>query len=164
MRKFYIGLLIRLIPSSRISNSEKDTFSALSKYRKREYIESCFRSAKQHTDSTRARVWDADTLRGRMFVQFVTLCYYEFLSEKVRSIKPDLGKANDVTIQKSKQQIKLEKKLLSWLENTPLYLQLQWFDVIEGVKISSKLKSVRWATETTARDKLYMVNLGMSLE
>ena len=70
-----------------VSNSEKDAFSALSKYRKREYIESCFRSAKQHADSTRLRVWDSDTLRGRMFVQFVTLCYYEFLSEKVRCIK-----------------------------------------------------------------------------
>jgi hypothetical protein len=146
------------------SNSEREAFSALSKYRKREYIEACFRSAKQHAYSTRARVWDADTLRGRMFVQFVTLCYYEFLSEKVRVIKSGLGKDNDDSVQKSKQLIKLEKKLLSWLENTPIYLQLQWFDVIEGVKISSKLKSVRWATETTAIDNLYFEKLGMTTE
>ena len=147
-----------------VSNSEKDTFSALSKYRKREYIEGCFRSAKQNVDSTRLRVWDADTLRGRMFVQFIALCYYEFLSEKIRSIKPELGKDHDESIQKSKQQIKLEKKLKSWLENTPLYIQLQWFDVIEGVEISSKLKSVRWATETTARDKLFLEKLGVAAE
>ena len=79
-------------------------------------------------------------------------------------IKSGLGKDNDDSVQKSKQQIKLEKKLLSWLENTPIYLQLQWFDVIEGVKISSKLKSVRWATETTAVDNLYLEKLGMSTE
>ena len=28
-----------------------------------------------------------------------------------------------------------EKKLKTWLNNTPLYLQLQWFDVIEGVEM-----------------------------
>ena len=147
-----------------VSNSEKDTFSALSKYRKREHVEDCFRSAKQHVDSTRLRVWDPDTLRGRMFVQFIALCYYEFLNEKVRKMKLELGKAPDDSNPKSKQQIKLEKKLRSWLENTPIYLQLQWFDVIEGVKISSKLKSARWSTETTSRDKLYLEKLGMTQE
>jgi hypothetical protein len=147
-----------------VSSSEKDTFSALSKYRKREYIENYFKSAKQNVDSTRIRVWNADTLRGRMFVQFISLCYYEFLNEKVRSIKPNLGENNDESEQKSKERIKLEKRLKIWLENTPVYLQLQWFDVIEGVEISSKLKTVRWSTETTARDDLYLENLGMTEE
>jgi hypothetical protein len=47
--------------------------------RKRETIESFFESMKQRADGTRVRVWDTDTLRGRMFVQFVALCYYEYL-------------------------------------------------------------------------------------
>ena len=110
---------------SLVSNSEKDTFSALSKYRKREYIEACFKAAKQNADSSRTRVWDANTLRGRIFVQFVSLCYYEFLCERVRLMKSELGSDNDESIQKSKQQIKLERKLKSWLENTPIYLQFQ---------------------------------------
>jgi len=147
-----------------VSGSEKDTFSALSKYRKREHIEEYFRSANQRADSDRARVWDTDTLRGRMFVQFVSLCYYEFLSEQVRKMKLGLGKGSDELCQKSKQEIKQENKLKSWLDNTPIYLQLQWFDVIEGVNISSKLKSTRWATEITSRDKLYLEKLGMSSE
>ena len=148
------------------SNCEKDTFSALFKYRQRERIENYFKSAKQQVDSTRLRVWDADTLRGRMFIQFISLCYYEYLSEEVRRMKPDLGKASasDESVQKTKQQIKLEKKLKSWLDNTPIYLQLQWFDAIEGVEISSKLKSVRWSTETTSRDKLYLEKLGMKTD
>jgi transposase len=147
-----------------VSNSEKDTFSALSKYRKREYIENYFKSAKQHVDSTRLRVWDADTLRGRMFVQFVALCYYEYFSEKVRMMKTDLGKPSDDYVKKSKEQIKLEKNLKSWLENTPVYLQLQWFDVIESVTISSKHSTMRWATATTLRDKLFLEKLGMTPE
>jgi transposase len=144
-----------------VSNSEKDTFPALSKYRKRECIENYFRSLKQNVDGALVRVWDADTLRGRMFVQFIALCYYEFLSEEVRKAKLGLG---DIVDGKSKQQIKLEKKLKSWLENTPVYLQLQWFDTIEGVNISSKLRSARWSTEITSRDELYLEKLGMAAE
>ena len=145
-----------------VSNSEKNTFSALTKYRKREYIENHFRLSKQSADGNRLRVWDADVLRGRMFVQFVTLCYYEFFAEEVRKLKLVLGNECDGTNHKTKKQINLERKLKCWLNDTPLYLQLQWFDVIEGVQISSKLKSIRWATETTARDKLYLEMLGMS--
>jgi transposase len=140
-----------------VSNSEKDTFTALSKYRKREYIEDYFRSAKQNADSARIRVWDADTLRGRMFVQFVSLCYYEYLSEEVRKLKQTLGRDKNL----SSTQLKLEKKLKSWLENTPIYLQLQWFDVIESVKISTALKTKRWSTEMTQRDAMYLEKLGI---
>ena len=145
-----------------VSNSEKDTFSALAKYRKREYVENHFRLSKQSADGTRLRVWDADVLRGRMFVQFVALCYYDFLAEEVRKFKSVLGIECDGASRKTKKQIDLERKLKCWLNDTPLYLQLQWFDVIEGVEISSKLKSVRWATETTARDRLYLEKLGMT--
>jgi len=46
-----------------VSNSEKDTFECLGKYRKRETIESFFGYMKQRADGTRVRVWDTDTLR-----------------------------------------------------------------------------------------------------
>jgi transposase len=140
-----------------VSNSEKDAFKALLKYRKREYIEGYFRAAKQNADSTRMRVWDSVTLRGRMFVQFVSLCYYEYLSEAVRKLKLTLATDRELPA----AELKLEKKLKSWLENTPIYLQLQWFDVIEGVEISSALKSKRWSTEMTQRDALYLKKLGV---
>jgi hypothetical protein len=145
-----------------VSNSEKDAFSALAKYRKREYIEGYFRAAKQKADSTRVRVWDADTLRGRMFVQFVSLCYYEHLSEEIRKMKLSLGRKTGDAVHDTKARLDLEKKLKGWLGNTPLYLQLQWFDVIEGVEVSSKLKSRRWSTEVTKRDALYLEKLGVS--
>lgn len=143
-----------------VSNSEKNTFEALSKYRKREHIEDYFRSAKQHADSMRIRVWDADTLRGRMFVQFIALCYYEYLSEAVRQMKASLGVPNGDHDHDLKQNLDLEKKLKSWLENTPIYRQLQWFDAIEGVEISTALHSKRWTTEITKRDGLYLKKLG----
>ena len=93
-----------------------------------------------------------------MFVQFVALCYYEYLSDKIRTIKQNLCRPDSGL---TKQEEKQEARLLAWLKNTPLYLQLQWFDAIESVKVSSELKAKRWSTEMTARDQLYLDKLGV---
>jgi transposase len=146
-----------------ISNSEKDPFECLRKYRKRESIESWFESMKQRTDGSRVRVWDADTLRGRMFVQFIALCYYEYLSNEIWNMKKSLGVKNGDSKHDAENNLKLEKKLKSWLENTPVYLVLQWFDVVEGVKVSSKLLSKRWSAEITLRDRMLLEKLGVTL-
>lgn len=143
-----------------VSNREKDCFECLRKYRRRETIESFFESGKQHADGSRTRVWGTDTLRGRMFVQFVALCYYEYLSEQIRQIKSSLGKQG-CDGPRTKETTEAEKRLRSWMENTPLYLQLQWFDVIEEVKVSSELHSKRWSSEITSRDRLYLEKLGV---
>ena len=144
-----------------VSNREKDCYECLRIYRKRETIESYFEAEKQHADGSRIRVWSPDTLRGRMFVQFVSLCYYEYFSEQLRKIKHTLGKQNKESI-RAKEMVDLEEKLLSWMENTPVYLQLQWFDTVEEVKVSSELHNKRWNTEVTERDSLYLEKLGMS--
>ena len=144
-----------------VSNKEKDPFECLRKYRKRETIESFFEAEKQHADGTRARVWDTDTLRGRMFVQFVSLCYYEYFSEEIRKLK----KLLDTEINSgdlNSAELKITKKLNNWVKNTPLYLQLQWFDAVESVEISSKLRIRRWNTEVTACDALYLQKMGVT--
>lgn len=145
-----------------VSNKEKDCFEALRKYRSRETIESFFESDKQRADGSRTRVWGSDTLRGRMFVQFVTLCYYEYFSNQLRLIKSGLGRqgADD---NRPKREIELEERLRNWMNNTPVYLQLQWFDTVEEVKISSELRSKRWNTEVTERDRVYLSKLGMNV-
>ena len=146
-----------------VTNKEKEPFECLRKYRKRETIESFFEAGKQHADGQRIRVWDPDTLRGRMFVQFVSLCYYEYLSEEIRRLKQSLGKTNGEAEHDTKAVLDAENKLRSWLENTPLYLQLQWFDTVERVEVSNKLRSKRWTTEITSRDSLYLEKLGVNI-
>ena len=146
-----------------VSNCEKEPFECLRKYRKRELIESFFESMKQHADATRIRVWDTDTLRGRMFVQFISLCYHEYLSEEIRKLKESLAKPNGNLKHDSKENLELEMKLNVWLGNTPLYLMLQWFDTVESVSVSNKLQLIRWNTEVTARDKLLLDKLGVTL-
>lgn len=145
-----------------ISNCEKDAFECLRKYRKRETIEFFFESMKQRTDSSRTRVWDTDTLRGRMFVQFVALCYYEYLGNEIRKMRETLGETTGDPAHDTKAILQLEEKLKTWLSNTPVYLVLQWFDVVDSVKISSTLRSKRWRTEVTQRDSLFLNKLGLS--
>ncbi len=144
-----------------VSNKEKDTFECLRKYRKRETIESFFETEKQHADGTRTRVWDTDTLRGRMFVQFVALCYYEYYSNEIRKLKQLLGEPNGDASHDTKGNLNGEKELKSWLQNTPIYLQLQWFDVVENTTVSSELRNKRWSTEITARDSMFLKKLGI---
>jgi len=145
-----------------VSNCEKEAFECLQKYRKRELIESFFESMKQHADGARVRVWDTDTLMGRLFVQFVSLCYYEYLSEEIRKLKESLAKPNGNPKHDSKENLELEKKLNAWLGNTPIYLILQWFDTVESFKVSSSLHSMRWNTEVTARDRMLLEKLGIT--
>lgn len=146
-----------------VSNKEKEPFECLRKYRKRETVEAFFEAMKQHADGTRIRVWNTDTLRGRMFVQFVSLCYYEYLNEEIRKLKSTLGKENGDAAHDTRTILDNELKLKSWLCNTPLYLQLQWFDTVESVDVSVKLKSRRWTTEITSRDRLYLQKLGVTI-
>ena len=146
-----------------VANKEKDTFEALTKYRKRNTIEAFFRGDKQMADGLRTRVWDADTLRGRMFVQFVAMCYYEFLSERLRQLKMVLGTTTGDEKHDTKPILEAERRLKAWIENTPIYLQLQWFDTIENVKVSSILTSKRWTSEITSRDSMYLEKIGVKL-
>ena len=145
------------------SNKEKNTFECLCKYRKRETIESYFEAMKYRVDGLRPRVWRADTLRGRMFVQFVALCYYEYLSNEIRNMKQILGIKNGNPAHDTAENLALEKKLKRWLENTPLYVVLQWFDTIESTTVTSRLKSKRWSTEVTKRDNLFLQYLGVKM-
>lgn len=98
---------------------------------------------------------------GRMFVQFVALCYYEYLSEQLRQIKQSLAAEIADPVNETAEILKTKKKLLSWMKNTPVYLTIQWFDAVEEVKVSTKLLSRRWTTEITARDRLFLEKLGV---
>lgn len=77
-----------------VSNCEKDAPECLRKYRAREIIECFLESGKQRVDGSRIRVWSGESLKGRMFFQFVALCYYEYLSEQICQLKLSLGREN----------------------------------------------------------------------
>jgi len=108
------------------------------------------------------RVWNSETLRGRMFFQFIALSYYEYLNEQIRLHNGTLGEMNGNPEHDNKRVPNSELSLKSWIENTPLYLQLQWLNAIEEGDISTKLVQKRWDTETMEQDRLYLEKLGVT--
>lgn len=141
-----------------VSNTPLDVFEALENYRLRERIEELFQDEKNSVDGRRPRLWNSDALRGRMFVQFVALCYRCFIMKKIRLIKETL--CSDIE-NKSQKQINLEKSLKTWLEQRSLAQILDWFDCLETTTVRTEFGIKRWTTESVSRDRLFMEMLGI---
>ena len=144
-----------------ISNQVMDTFTALENYRLREKIEELFAVQKGSLDGARPRTWYPDNLRGRQFVQFVSLGYHCFLTKKIREVEARLGKNEPG---KAKALLKLEKKLEKWLAQRSLAQILDWFDCIETTQIKTAMGDYRWSTESVARDRLFLEYLGVAIK
>ena len=145
------------------SNKEKSPFECLKKYRQRNMIETFFRAEKNTVDGKRARSWTDNVFRGRLFVQFIALCYYQYLKNKLNNIEDNLGKPNGDSEHDTKINLSKEEKLRSWMKNMTITQQLQWFDAIEGVEVSSEIMRKRWNTDAIAQDILYLQKLGVTL-
>ena len=76
-------------------------------------IEALFQADKQQSDGNRVRVWSPDMLSGRMFVQFVELCYYEYFANKIRLLKKEL-KSHEASGLFRSEEFQRVKKLRSW--------------------------------------------------
>ncbi|MBF5060160.1 transposase [Candidatus Neptunochlamydia vexilliferae] len=142
-----------------VSNQAMNTFAALENYRLREKIEELFAVQKGGLDGARPRTWYPDNLRGRQFVQFVSLGYHCFLVKKIREIRTKLGK-NETG--KTKARIELEKKLEKWLAQRSLAQILDWFDCIETTNVQTAMGKYRWSTESVSRDQLFLDYLGVN--
>ncbi|MBQ9345393.1 MAG: hypothetical protein IJT88_09300 [Kiritimatiellae bacterium] len=66
-----------------VTNQRMDTFEALRNYRLREKIEELYGMGKRYFDGRRPRLWNADALRSRQFVQFVGFGYLSRFRKKV---------------------------------------------------------------------------------
>ena len=131
--------------------------------RKREHIEDMFELLKQKTDGKKTRVQDTDRLKGRQFVQFIALSYYDFLYKKIKDLKATLGKPNGNLRHDLKDNLDKEKDLLKWLKNSSLNEVLQWFDAVDLIQLTGKKhKNINLITETTIRDRLFLEKIGYS--
>jgi len=144
---------------SLVSNQAMETFTALEDYRLRENIEEIFAVVKGGLDGARPRTWHPDNLRGRQFVQFVSLGYHCFLIKKIKEMRAELGKNGS---RKTKALVNLENKLDKWLEQRSLAQILDWFDCIETTHVRTVMGNYRWSTESVARDRLFLEYLGVT--
>lgn len=141
-----------------VSNREKDGFAALRKYRRREYVEGFFGRWKGGADGRRPRVWHANELMGRMTVQFAALCLSEHLRRRIRQMRTWLADELDTAAKKGEapSRHKVDRGLLRWLEKTSFLSLLRWFDAYENYEAGSKIRSARWNTAATERDKRFL--------
>ena len=109
-------------------------------------------------DGARPRTWYPDNLRGRQFVQFISLGYHCFLMKKIKEVRAGLGKEE---VGKPGVIVKLERKLDKWLEQRSLAQILDWFDCIETTTVQTVMSDYRWSTESVARDRLFLERLGL---
>ena len=144
-----------------VTNQTMDTFAALENYRLREKIEELFAVQKGGLDGARPRTWYPDNLRGRQFVQFVSLGYHCFLTKTIKEMRAKLGKDE---AGKTKALLNLEKKLDKWLDQRSLSQILDWFDCIETTDVQTAMGNYRWSTESVARDQLFLKYLGVRRE
>ena len=142
-----------------VSNTPLEVFEALGNYRMRERIEELFQDEKESVDGRRPRLWYPDALRGRMFVQFVALCYRCFITKKIRAVKDMLGKEDG---KKTARRLELEKSLLNWLKQRSLAQIFDWFDCLEETTVKTDAGVRRWTTESVARDRLFLELLGVA--
>jgi len=144
-----------------VSSQSMDTFVALENYRLREKIEELFAVQKGGLDGARPRTWYPDNLRGRQFVQFISLGYHCFLTKKIREVRARLGKNESG---KTKALLRLEKKLDKWLEQRSIAQVLDWFDCIETTNVKTAMGNYRWSTESVSRDQVFLKYLGVTSE
>ena len=117
-----------------VSNAPLEVFEALEDYRMRERIEELFQAEKENADGRRPRLWHPDALKGRMFVQFISLCYRCFIMKKIKAMKSALGKEDGL---KTEKRLELERKLLNWLKQRSLAQIFDWFDCLEETTVKT---------------------------
>ena len=74
-----------------LTNCEKNAALALEAYRERTYVEQSFDDMKNELDMARLRTHNQDTMRGRVFVQFLALV----LTSQIRATQEDAWKRRD---------------------------------------------------------------------
>ena len=100
---------------------------------------------------------------GKKLVQFVALCYYEYFSRELREMKKRLGEPNGDPAHDQKTVLSKEKELKNWLNHTSIQEIFDWFDAVEKVDVTTPYAKRIWTTETIARDKLFLEQLGVTL-
>lgn len=123
-------------------------------------MEDFFGIDKQYIDGAHPRVWSKDMLQGRFFVQFVALCYLEYLQEQVRQMKASLGRQNEDST-RPQAVIDAENRLRIWIQKNSMDDQLHWFDTTEEVCVDRNVHAYRWNTEIIQRDRRCLQKLGV---
>ena len=131
-----------------VSDCLEDADEALVVYRKREWVEDYFERSEQGCDGKATRTGGADSLAGRMFVQFVAMCYIEEIHNRIRDMRGELDVPNGDAAHDSKTNLDAELELKTWLQKRSMHNTLLWFDAYETFEVSTDITKRKWGTES----------------
>ena len=99
-------------------------------------------------------------LAGRMFVQFVALCYTEEIRRRIDSVRHRLDKAYSRSKYGGPAMDETEWNLRQWLDGRSLHDILLWFDAHETQAVSKYVTDDKWGADGAARDRLFIELMG----
>lgn len=152
----------RLSTFSLISSCDVSPREAFKTYFLREKIEECYSNFKGDFDD-RLRVHSYESLEGRMYVMFGSVCWQEYFQKVLTTIKNELSRFK-VAHKDEKgyiQQVQAYTSLYSWLSNTSIKQIINWFEAQRETKIQTKANQHRWSDPIIKRDQLFLAFLGL---
>ena len=120
-----------------------------------------FRLDKQHNDAHTTRAKTTQSLDGRFFCQFVAYGYEAFFQDAIRQLKSRLAVPTGDPAHDKSETFKKEKELLRWLNGMSVAKLFDWFDAVQETTVNTNMGRARWRTETIARDRLFLKELGV---
>ena len=112
---------------------------ALREYRIREKTEESFKLDKVFNDANSTRSHNVVSLDGRLFCQFVALCYEEFLYQRLRDAKEEQSKKIEDGVSSGTltgQALEAELGLLRWLDSTSVKKMFNQLDAYKDLELT----------------------------
>ena len=145
-----------------VADHEKDIEKALQKYRTREKIEERIKGHKSHTGGDTSKTGSDEFLEGELLVEFLADTLRESMLVKLAHMEAELGVPNGESIHDSSENMKIQMGLKKWLRRNSIANILDAFDTTSIEEVTSNGKSSKMTDSTTARDRLFLQELGIN--
>ena len=151
-----------LITFKKIPNDE-----VLRDDRIREKTEEGFQEYKVFHDADPIRSYTDMSLYGRLFCQFIALCYEEFLSRRIREAKAELSQIIATGVHSGTlggKNLEAEIELLRWLNSMTIKEIFDQLDAYKDSELTIKASDNKRMGSALKRDSMFFELLGMKNE
>lgn len=144
-----------------LADKEKDVNKGFEKYRAREKVEEDIKNDKSHAGGDVTYKHSTITIDGQYFIRFESRTLRESFDLELKSIRRNLAVPNGNDEHDTSENLKLERKLRSWLQHTSLVNIIKWFAKLTATSIHHGKKEYLWQPDYIKRDKLFLKKIGL---
>lgn len=144
----------------KMSNDE-----VLREYRMRERTEESFQIDRVFPDADTACLYEDVSLDGRLFCQFVGLCYEAFLAQRLRDAKAQQSKKREDGVSSGAltgQALEAEMELSRWLNSTSVKELFRQLDAYKNLDPTLEMDQRGEKDPTRNRDTMFFQLLGIT--